>query len=984
MNESKSSDTTSGTTSDTSRFSSVLSDSTVRDKTETFEVPKEGSWVHMKDILHQPADYRERLDRYAKKKQSEEPLVLARLKDVNFISGILHVLQNKIGTRQNKDKLIYFANAANSQLSKSHMPQQSEVIELALKLYKSEMDAKFKNFRMVSPFEDYLLVDISMNETNPEMKCQADVVSKGIYALQHLIRTVKNSDRQYIYVGVVPTGSINESGRAVVDTYLIRQLCCDVTGITSCSGFFLNEVQAAKHEKVKKYSLSNQAHNIVLTGEHDTMRIYKYQLKSETRAKATLFQAVQGVLTVAHALHAISEGNQLEFEISMDQTQKYLQNFVLKQFEGSTHAITKMAANALEQGVDSDLQMATDEGYKLLRETDHRDSLLSILLQNKRPFTPEDIDAKRELVKRSYEKTEESDIFFEVFYQLLIQKLEGMMDFQQELQSNIMDGSFVDIGLIEIRPTIYEHLRCMPYGSYLNFRVQESPAAWCLVQHGVDINSDNRGVYQVWDITDNSDVMIADAYGMLHNKETWANGAHEMQAERHKPKSLSAVVTHIKRKVELNDTYRYGDSRKLKHSGGSVYVLGTENTKFAADDELFRSTRFAVIGLNDGNNELSAKLLSKYENDHSKGYMQKRVRQMFDKSFSKIQKDMSVIATKDDRWKVTKAFDWSKGKVAAGAGVYGAASIASSVAGLAGISKEGGALVMGTKTLIAGTLLPWMPIIGVGVLGLGAGAKLAYDYHQSAHAAASAEIRKFYTNPSPKIVQKEDVTGSNQQELREINRLKYEKFFEDFNANWTKSVYQATQASFDREWLGAFQENVISMKDNPEWDGQCREIAIKACTSLGISGDSLDKEEVAYLDPNFKTNMMAHANVLHQSNALLAQVHAMKKLMNEEWLSWLNQSVTNDFTNVIFNEQVKQRGTELISKEMLEIMHQCTKQFDAYFLNTTGFRTTTAQQQRDKPLVQRIGEAIIPAEPAATPNESESTSPTGPSFGHVL
>ena len=130
----------------------------------------------MKDILHQPADYRERLDRYAKRKQSEEPLVLARLKDVNFISGILHVLQNKIGTRQNKDKLIYFANAANSQLSKSHMPQQSEVIELALKLYKTEMDTKFKNFRMVSPFEDYLLVDINMNETNPEMKCQADVV----------------------------------------------------------------------------------------------------------------------------------------------------------------------------------------------------------------------------------------------------------------------------------------------------------------------------------------------------------------------------------------------------------------------------------------------------------------------------------------------------------------------------------------------------------------------------------------------------------------------------------------------------------------------------------------------------------------------------------------------------------------------------------------------------------------------------------------
>ena len=168
-----------------------------------------------------------------------------------------------------------------------------------------------------------------------------------------------------------------------------------------------------------------------------------------------------------------------------------------------------------------------------------------------------------------------------------------------------------------------------------------------------------------------------------------------------------------------------------------------------------------------------------------------------------------------------------------------------------------------------------------------------------------------------------------------------------------------------------------------QWDGQCRDIAIKACTSLGISGDALDKT-LAYLDPNFKTNMMAHASALHQSNALLAQVQAMKKLMNEEWLSWLNQSVTNDFTNVIFDDTVKQRGRELISKEMLEIMHQCTKQFDAYFLNTTGFRTTTAQQH--KTLGQKIGEVIIPAaEPAATQTaQNESDSSTGPSFGHVL
>lgn len=920
---------------------------------EKHAVPKPGFRLNM------PVQPNKLLDKYASNIQRSEPLVLARLTDVNFISGILHALQKEIGTRHNRDKLIYYADAANAELSqRSHSPEMSEVVEHALNMYKAEMDTKYAKFRMTEhSSSNYLLAGSSMKQPDQQSRdqCEDDVTSKGIYALQQIIHSLKEGDRRYVYIGTVPTGSINEKGHAIVDTYLIRQLCSDSTGIRSCAGYLLNEVPVQESEGMKRYSLSNQGGNVVLTEERDVLQIFQYTLSSTNTTKATLFQSVQGVLTVSDALRAITNGIQQDFEITTDQTQKYLQNSVLNQFDDTIQSASKMAMNAMKRESQDELHTANEQGWKVMRESKDKDVLLATLLRNGRPFTSGDIEAKCEAVRRIVQQTYESnsDIFFEVFYQLVVQKLEAVIGFQQELQRNIMDGSFVDIGLVPVKSSIHDRLRCMPYQSYLNFRVKENPPAWCLVQHGVD-ESENKGTYQVWDITDNSNRTMSDnAYKLLgHSFDEKVEGM--MHAVRLQPMKLSGVVRHIRDQIRLNDTFDYMGKRG-RGRVNSVHVLGIDNTKFAADDELFRGTRFAVLSLNDGEDmTVSARLISKYENEQSKGFMGRRVRKMFTTAFNKIQRDEAAIKSETTmREKTKNVLTDNRGKLLAGTTAGAGLGWAYSAGALGALTTTAG-IEAGAMLTFMGVGLPWMTVLGAGAL-VGAGAIKAYDWLFTDHQMASAELKQFYTNPSPKIMTKNDVTGSLQQELREMNRNKYEKFFEAMNQKWSKAVEEAALTTFEREWLGALQENIVQMKTAPAWDAQVNELARKACVSLGITGDELEKPNVAYLDGNFKENMLRHAGTLHEASALFAQVQALRKLLEEDWVSWLNKSATSDMLNEQFDSKVRDRGTQLLAEELNEVLGQCSRQFDDYFQNIKDFRQTTQQKwEADHPYLSSM------------------------------
>ena len=992
--------------SDTEAVQHVISgiDKTTLPTTESVRLAK-NDFPYMKDILHKPADYKTNLDEYAKTIQRSEPVVLARLEDVNFISGVLHALQTEIGTRYNHDKLIYYADTANAILTKKlrRRPEQADVIKYALSMYKSEMEEKYKNLRMVEyRNHNYLLADSEMTQTHQELKCEDDIASKGIFALHQLIHT-KNSDRNYIYIATVSTGSTNENGHTIVDTYLIRQLCSDSNGITSCSGYLLNEVPSQKHEQMKRYSLGNHAGNVVLTPERDIMQVYQYKLQSTDLTK-TLFEGVQGVLSVSDALNSITNGVQKNFEITTGQTRKVLQNFITNQFEDTMQAAARTAANALQQNSVEELTRANESGWKIMREAQDRDDMLSILLRNGRPFITSDIDGKRAVIDDIKHAASSPDIFFEVFYDLVLQKLDATIAFQQDLSRNIMDGSFVDIGIVHVKPTLHDRLRCMPYQSYLNFRVQESPVAWCLVQHG-ESEKENKGVYVVWNIVDNAD-MRDNIHDILRNTKTDDN----MHALRSEPMKLADVVKHIKNKIQMNNMSGYRRSQTQSINGSrtrvnSVYCLGVDNTKFSADDELFAGTRFAVLSLNEGEDvSLNAKLISKYENDHSANYMGRRVRKMFDEKFKKIQKDETAITVdhKTSKYDTVKSGVKNISATVGGVGMLGGAvSAASSYYQLStAASVLAGASTTGKVTVATGGLLglPWT-VTALGVGGLLYGSKLMYDHYNRDQQNASEELKKFYKYPTPFIITKENnVDGPLKQELQEMNRGKYEKFFDAINEAWKTKVTEASLTSFEREWLGALQENVTQLKGTQAWNSQVFSIAQKACTSLGCETKVLDDNALpVYLDPNFKENMIRHSETLHEVNALFAQVQALKKMLSENWIGWLNNKDE-------FALNVKTRSEELITEELQEVIKQCTSLFGQYFQNAREFRETTNDKWRkDHPHLEKTpisgtvqylsGSAPVQASaqvqgptastiPQVQPQVQQPTGP--PQFGYLL